>query len=75
MIRLFGITDTSFSSNGDLVINPLRAKVHKEDNGLFFIDLETNLDYVDNLVEGNIIIADSPGRSSFSSGERGKDKI
>lgn len=76
MIRLFGITDTSFSSNGDLVINPLRAKVHKEDNGLFFIDLETNLDYVDNLVEGNIIIADTPqGDQAFRVGNVEKTRF
>ena len=76
MIRLFGITDTSFSSNGDLVINPLRAKVHKEDNGLFFIDLETNLDYVDNLVEGNIIIADTPqGDQAFRVGNEEKTRF
>lgn len=78
MIRLFGITDTSFSSNGDLVINPLRAKVHKEDNGPFFLDLETNLDYVDNLIEGNIIIADTPqGDQAFRVGnvEKARFKI
>lgn len=76
MIRLFGITDTSFSSNGDLVINPLRAKVHKEDNGPFFLDLETNLDYVDNLIEGNIIIADTPqGDQAFRVGNVEKTRF
>lgn len=76
MIRLFGITDTSFSSNGDLVINPLKAKVHKEDNGLFYLDLETNLDYVDNLVEGNIIIADTPqGDQAFRVGNVEKTRF
>jgi len=76
MIRLFGITDTSFSSNGDLVINPLRAKVHKEDNGSFYLDLETNLDYVDNLVEGNIIIADTPqGDQAFRVGNVEKTRF
>lgn len=76
MIRLFGITDTSFTSNGDLVINPLRAKVHKEDNGSFFLDLETNLDYVDNLIEGNIIIADTPqGDQAFRVGNVEKTRF
>ena len=36
MIRLFGVNDTTFSSNGDLVLKPLEAIVHKEDNGPFF---------------------------------------
>lgn len=76
MIRLFGITDTSFSSNGDLVINPLKAKVHKEDNGAYYLDLETNLDYVANLVEGNIIIADTPqGDQAFRVGNVEKTRF
>ena len=29
MIRIFGATDTSFISNGDVVLLPLKAKVHK----------------------------------------------
>ena len=33
MIKVFGKTDKTFISNGDAVINPLKAKVHKEDNG------------------------------------------
>ena len=60
MIKLFGTTDTSFSSNGDLVINPLKAKVHKEGNGDFYLDLEADLSYVDFLTEGRIIIANTP---------------
>lgn len=33
MIRVFSPTDTDFSSNGDIVSQPYKAKVHKEDNG------------------------------------------
>lgn len=32
MIKIFSPTDKIFSSNGDVVIQPHRAKVHKEDN-------------------------------------------
>ena len=32
MIRLFSINDKIFTSNGDAVIQPFKAKVHKEDN-------------------------------------------
>ena len=35
MIKLFGITDTDYTTNGDKVIIPLKAKIHKEDNGSF----------------------------------------
>lgn len=49
MIKLFSQTDTSFSSNGDKVIIPLRAKIHKEDNGSFYLDLDADLSYVNDL--------------------------
>ena len=60
MIKLFGQTDKNFLSNGDIVLHPFRAKVHKEDNGDYYLDLETGLEYVDSLVEGNIIVANTP---------------
>lgn len=60
MIRLFNITDTNFSTNGDKIIKPTRAKVHKEDNGSFYLDLETDLSYVNDFVEGKIIVAPTP---------------
>lgn len=69
MIKLFGINDMNFSSNGDVIINPLRAVVHKEDNGPFYVDLETDLSYVDDLIEGNIIVANTPqGDQAFRVG-------
>ena len=60
MIKVFGATDKSFVSNGDAVLHPLKAKVRKEDNGAFYLDLETGLEYADYLVEGNIIVATLP---------------
>lgn len=42
MIKLFQEQDTNFSTNGDLIVKPTRAVVHKEDNGSFYLDLETN---------------------------------
>ena len=60
MIRLFGTTDTVFDSNGDLVIRPIKARVHKEDNGAFYLDLETDLSYVDELTAGRILVANTP---------------
>lgn len=60
MIRLFSQTDTSFSTNGDLIIKPLIAKVRKEDNGQFYLYIETDLSYTDDLTEGRIIVAPTP---------------
>lgn len=67
MIKLFNNpSENSFSSNGDIIINPLKAKVHKEDNGDFYLDIETDLSYVDYLKENNIIVAPTPqGEQAF----------
>lgn len=66
MIRLFGITDKEYSSNGDLVIKPLKAKVHKEDKGDFYLNLETDLSYADVLTDNRIVVADTPqGAQAF----------
>lgn len=60
MIKLFQQTDTTFNSNGDVVINATKAIVHKEDNGAFYLDLECPLSYSDDLTEGRILVADTP---------------
>jgi phage minor structural protein len=66
MIRIFGQTDTVFTSNGDCVVSPLKAKVHKADNGDYYLDLETDLSYIDYFVEGNIVVANTPtGEQAF----------
>ena len=66
MIKIFSPNDKTFISNGDVVINPLKAKIHKEDNGNYYLDLETSLDYVDYLIEGNIVVANTPqGEQAF----------
>ena len=60
MIKLFNSTDKLFSSNGDKIIIPTKAKVHKEDNGDFYLDIETSLDYINDIVQGNILVANTP---------------
>ena len=78
MIKLFDITDKLFSSNGDKIIIPLRAKVIKEDNGSFYLDLETDLSYINDLTEGKIIVAPTPqGEQAFrvTNPEKTKSKI
>lgn len=66
MIKLFQPTDTLYSSNGDKIIIPTKAKIHKEDNGDYYLDLETNLDYINDILQGNIIVANTPqGEQAF----------
>ena len=78
MIKLFNSTDKIYTSNGDKIIIPIKAKIHKEDNGEFYIDLETGLEYINDLVQGNIIVAPTPqGEQAFriTSPEKTKTKI
>lgn len=60
MIKIFSPTDKTFTSNGDKIIIPTKAKIHKEDNGAYYLDLETNLDYINDIVAGNILVANTP---------------
>lgn len=60
MIRVFGKTDKNFLSNGDVVLSPLKASVHKQDNGDYYLDLETDLKYADYLESGNLVVANTP---------------
>jgi len=78
MIKLFGQTDKTFTSNGDKTILPLRAVIHKADNSDFYLDLTTSLQYVDDLTEGRIIVAPTPqGEQAFRVGnvQKTKNKI
>lgn len=78
MLKVFGATDTDFSSNGDVVLQPYKAKVHKEDNGDYYLELEAGIEYVDYLTANRIIVADTPqGAQAFriSSPSKTKSKI
>ena len=66
MIKLFKSTDKNFNSNGDKVIKAYKAKVHKEDNGDFYLELECPLIYVDDIIEDNILVVNLPqGEQAF----------
>ena len=78
MLKLFNSTDKYYLTNGDKIIIPTKAKVHKEDNGAFYLDLETGLEYVNDLIQGNIIVAPTPqGEQAFrlANPEKTKTKI
>lgn len=75
MIKLFGTTDKEYSTNGDLVIIPLKAIIHKADNGDFYLDLETDLKYSDFLTENRILSAPTPqGEQAFRVGNVSKTR-
>lgn len=60
MIKLFDATDKIYTSNGNKIILPTKAKVHKEDNGDFYINVEAPLSYIDDLVPNSILVANTP---------------
>lgn len=75
MLKVFGATDTDFSSNGDVVLQPYKAKVHKEDNGDYYLELEAGIEYVDYLTANRIIVADTPqGAQAFRIANPSKTK-
>lgn len=66
MIRIFGQTDKLYTSNGDIVIQPYKAKIHKEDNGDYYLDLECGLEYADYITQGRLVVAPDPaGAQAF----------
>lgn len=78
MLKLFGRTDRDFTSNGDKVIKPLKSRITKQDNGEFYLELETDLTYVNDLTEGRIILAPTPqGEQPFrvSNLQKTKNKL
>ena len=78
MLKLFGQTDRDFTSNGDKTIKPLKARIMKQDNGEFYLELETDLTYVNDLTEGRIILAPTPqGEQPFrvSNLQKTKNKL
>lgn len=66
MIKLFKSTDKIFNSNGDKIIKAYKAKVHKEGNGNFYLELECPLIYVDDMVEDAVLVVNLPqGEQAF----------
>ena len=70
MIRIFKETDTTFDSNGDIAFIPYKAIVRKSDNGDYYLDLESDLKYIDYLKSNNIVVVDLPqGSQAFRIGD------
>ena len=75
MIKLFGTTDTDYSTNGDKILIPTRAVITKEDNGSFYLDLDVGLEYVDDFTQNRIVVAPTPqGNQPFRIGNVKKTK-
>ena len=78
MLKVFNSTDRDFTSNGDTIVQPTKALVHKTDNGDFYLELECGLQYIDAIIPNNIIVAPTPqGDQAFRIGnvEQGTRKL
>lgn len=76
MIKLFKFNDKEFNSNGDKIITALKAQVYKEDNGEFYLDLETSLRYINDLKLLAILVVDLPqGAQAFRISKIQKTKM
>lgn len=60
MISVYPSSETEFANNGDKILKPMKAMVHKEDNGDYYIDLKDNLDNIQYYQQGMIIRANTP---------------
>jgi len=78
VIKIFGQTDTEYSSNGDIVLQPTRCRVHKHDNGDYYAEVECSSSYAEYIVNGRIIVCPTPtGEQAFRflNPEYNKNKI
>lgn len=66
MIRVFLPSDTDFTNNGEAVIQATLAVVHKVDNGVFYLELQCGLEYLDYIQPKNILVVPTPqGAQAF----------
>ena len=63
MIKIFGVDETTSdleTLNGDCVLIPSKAILHKYENGDYSLDLEASYDYADYFENNRIVVADLP---------------
>lgn len=66
MLKLFGTTDTNYSTNGDKVLIPTYQHIIKQDNGEFYLDIELPLLYIDDIQSNRILVSNTPtGEQAF----------
>ena len=66
MVKVFGANDKQYSTNGDVVLQPTKARVHNKDNSDFYLELVCGIEYNDYLASNNILVASTPqGEQAF----------
>lgn len=75
MVKVFGANDKQYSTNGDVVLQPTKARVHNKDNGDFYLELVCGIEYNDYLASNNILVASTPqGEQAFRIADVEKQK-
>lgn len=59
MIKTYEITERLFNHNGLKILHPTKAEIYIEDNGDYYIDIESNIDDLPYLQEGMIVRANT----------------
>jgi len=66
VIKIFGLTDTEYSSNGDKILQPTKCRIHKRDNGEYYAEIECSSDYSEYIQNGRIVVCPTPtGEQAF----------
>lgn len=75
MVKVFGANDKQYSTNGDVVLQPTKARVHNKDNGDFYLELVCGIEYNNYLASNNILVASTPqGEQAFRIADVQKQK-
>lgn len=78
MIKVYEESERLFNHNGLKIIHPTKAEIYIEDNGDYYIDIESTIEDIDYLKEGMIIRANTRwGEQGFrlTNPERKNNKI
>ncbi len=59
MIKVYEPTEVEFNHNGLKILHPRKAEIYIEDNGEYYIDIESTLDDLEYLQEGMIVRTDT----------------
>ena len=59
MIKIYEPTEEIFANNGLKIIHPTKAEIYIEDNGNYYIDIESSIDDIEYLQEGMIVRANT----------------
>ena len=59
MIKVYESTEKLFNHNGLKILHPLKAEIYIEDNGEYYIDIESKIEDKDYLEEGMIVRANT----------------